>query len=65
MEDIETILDTLIYDRKVEKSVLASQSSGKEGSGHVNVYRILEPLVSSASLVKIPCGVCPVSKRYS
>lgn len=59
LEDIETILDTLIYDSKVEKSVLSDRSS-TDGSGLVNVYRALEPLMKPSGLVRSPCSVCPL-----
>lgn len=52
VEDIEMILNTLIYDGKVEK-IVADKS---------NLYRAINPLVDPPGLVKSPCGVCPVIK---
>jgi len=52
MEDIETILDTIIYDGKVEKTILSDMSKA---------YRAVEPLLPSPGMVQVPCGVCPVS----
>ncbi|XP_074655052.1 DNA-directed RNA polymerase III subunit RPC6-like [Tubulanus polymorphus] len=53
-EDIETILDTLIYDGKVEKTIVASTD------GQTKLYRAIQPLVKHTGLMKTPCGVCPV-----
>ncbi len=59
VEDIETILDTLIYDGKVEKTVSASDA-GEE----VQLYRAVRPLIGTTGLMKTPCGMCPVSIGY-
>ena len=56
LEDIELILDTLVYDGKVEKSI-AHESGGEQ----VKMYRAIETLLPSAGFVHIPCGTCPVS----
>ncbi|GBN94692.1 DNA-directed RNA polymerase III subunit RPC6, partial [Araneus ventricosus] len=58
LPDIEKILEALIYDDKVEKSVSLTSSSSK-GSGSENFYRTIKPLLSSAGLMRMPCGVCP------
>ena len=58
-EDIESILDTLVFDGKVEKS-----SSFKDGE-EIRLYRAIEGLLPTTGLVKIPCGVCPVVKICS
>ncbi|XP_064485508.1 DNA-directed RNA polymerase III subunit RPC6-like [Ornithodoros turicata] len=55
IEDIETILNTLIYDGKVEKTVVAEKSTDM-----INLYRAVEPLVQSTGLMRMPCGTCPV-----
>lgn len=64
VDDIETILNTLIYDGKVEKTVVSSGgglgSSSRDSDGVVNLYRAVEPLVQSAGLMRMPCGTCPV-----
>ena len=57
VEDIETILSTLIYDGKVESSLAAASDS--EG-GQVKLYRAVMPLIEPTGLMKTPCGVCPV-----
>jgi DNA-directed RNA polymerase III subunit RPC6 len=46
------ILNTLIYDGKVEKTIASDGS---------NLYRAIRPLLDSSGLVKSPCGICPVS----
>ena len=58
-EDIESILNTLVFDGKVEKST--SIRDGEE----TMLYRAIESLVPTTGLVKIPCGVCPVVKNCS
>ncbi|XP_048735936.1 DNA-directed RNA polymerase III subunit RPC6-like [Ostrea edulis] len=58
-EDIETILNTLIYDGKVECSLVASQSTSS-GDGHVKLYRSVKPLITTTGLMMMPCGACPV-----
>ncbi|GFT48061.1 DNA-directed RNA polymerase III subunit RPC6 [Nephila pilipes] len=58
-QDIETILDTLVFDGKVEKSVICSSSTLNEGDSE-NVYGVIKPLISNCGLMRVPCGVCPV-----
>ena len=60
VEDIETILDTLIYDGKVECSVVAG---GEDSTGQVKLYRAVMTLVPTTGLMRTPCGVCPVSNE--
>lgn len=54
VEDLEMILNTLVYDGKVEKTLA--------GDGN-NLYRAIQPLLSPPGLIKSPCGVCPVRKN--
>ncbi|KAK3509962.1 hypothetical protein QTP70_023798 [Hemibagrus guttatus] len=61
MEDIETILNTLIYDGKVEMTIIAA----KEGTvgcvdGQMKLYRGVNAIIQPTGLVKTPCGLCPV-----
>uniref|UniRef100_G3MKQ0 DNA-directed RNA polymerase III subunit RPC6 n=2 Tax=Amblyomma TaxID=6942 RepID=G3MKQ0_AMBMU len=70
LEDIETILNTLIYDGKAEKTVVCGSSvlggSSKNSSSSeelLNLYRAIEPLVESAGLMRMPCGTCPVKQN--
>ena len=64
VSNIETILNTLVYDGKAESSVVMETAGGEEGVRGEGVtavvYRVSRPLVSDAGLSKIPCGVCPV-----
>ncbi|XP_008254568.1 DNA-directed RNA polymerase III subunit RPC6 isoform X1 [Oryctolagus cuniculus] len=61
MEDIETILNTLIYDGKVEMTIIAAKE-GTVGSvdGHMKLYRAVSPIIPPTGLVRAPCGLCPV-----
>ncbi|XP_037261611.1 DNA-directed RNA polymerase III subunit RPC6 isoform X2 [Falco rusticolus] len=61
MEDIETILNTLIYDGKVEMTIIAAKE-GTVGSvdGQMKLYRAVSPLIQPTGLVRTPCGLCPV-----
>ena len=58
-EDIESILNTLVFDGKVEKS-----TTTRDGED-IRLYRAIESLLPTTGLVKIPCGVCPVAKNCS
>lgn len=62
MDDIETILNTLIYDGKVEMTVIAAKE-GTVGSvdGQVKLYRGVNPVIQPTGLVRTPCGLCPVT----
>lgn len=62
MDDIETILNTLIYDGKVEMTVIAAKE-GTVGSvdGQVKLYRGVNPIIQPTGMVRTPCGLCPVS----
>ncbi|XP_054881971.1 DNA-directed RNA polymerase III subunit RPC6-like [Poeciliopsis prolifica] len=61
MDDIETILNTLIYDGKVEMTVIAAKE-GTVGSvdGQMKLYRGVNAILQPTGLVKTPCGLCPV-----
>ena len=59
VEDIETILDTLIYDGKLERSIVAGTGEG----GQVKLYRAINSLIKSSGLMRMPCGSCPVSSN--
>lgn len=63
MDDIETILNTLIYDGKVEMTVIAAKE-GTVGSvdGQMKLYRGVNPVIQPTGLVKAPCGLCPVTR---
>ncbi|KPJ18219.1 DNA-directed RNA polymerase III subunit RPC6 [Papilio machaon] len=51
VEDVITILNTLVYDGKAESNVLSDGSK---------VYRAIESLIPPPGLVQVPCGVCPL-----
>jgi hypothetical protein len=52
----------LICDGKVEKTLTAG-TAGDQTSDQVKLYRIIAPLVSTTGLMRMPCGVCPVSEN--
>lgn len=54
--DIEMILEKLVYDGLAERCVLSH--SNEDG---VKSYRSTNQFVTSTGLMKMPCGVCPVS----
>ncbi|ESO85370.1 hypothetical protein LOTGIDRAFT_183760 [Lottia gigantea] len=56
VEDIETILDTLIYDGKVERAVLAGNQTDEQRK----LYRSVKPVLETTGLMRMPCGSCPV-----
>lgn len=62
MDDIETILNTLIFDGKVEMTVIAAKE-GTVGSvdGQMKLYRGVNTIIQPTGLVKTPCGLCPVT----
>jgi DNA-directed RNA polymerase III subunit RPC6 len=53
--EIEAILETLVYG-KIEMRMVY------DGDEQIITYRTVETLLSSAGVVRIPCGVCPVIK---
>ncbi|KAH0953358.1 hypothetical protein HN011_004278 [Eciton burchellii] len=56
ISNIEMILNTLIYDGKIEQIF--------SGDGN-NLYRTIQPLVSSTGLMRTTCGLCPVRIQCS
>lgn len=64
MDDIETILNTLIYDGKVEMTIIAAKE-GTVGSvdGQMKLYRGVNAIIQPTGLVKTPCGICPVTRH--
>ncbi|VVC91529.1 DNA-directed RNA polymerase III subunit RPC6 [Leptidea sinapis] len=51
VEDVVTILNTLIYDGKAESTLYPDGS---------RVYRAIETLIPPPGLVQVPCGLCPL-----
>ena len=60
MPDIEKILDTLIYDGKVERRLQAGGGVQEQ----LKLYRATQTLLPPVGLVKTPCGICPVSRNW-
>lgn len=54
--DIEMILEKLVYDGLVERCVLSHSNED-----NIKSYRSTNQFVTSTGLMKMPCGVCPVS----
>ena len=54
-EDIETILDTLLYDGKVERTVMPSANGQNR-----TLYRSIDPYIESCPTTRTPCAICPV-----
>lgn len=64
IQDIETILDTIIFDGKAEMIVVSDTSSSSSSKdGQKKLYRSIKPLVSVPGLQRVPCGVCPVVRN--
>ena len=66
IKDIETILDTLRFDGKLEMTLVNDTSAGSSRPGEYNqkkLYKAVKPILTSTGLVRVPCGVCPV--RFS
>lgn len=59
VEDIETILDTLIYDGKVERTVVA-MADPAGGPIQKKLYRAVNCPIDPTGLMRLPCGACPV-----
>lgn len=55
-KDIESLLNTIVYDGKAERHVTAD--------GTV-LYRYVEPLLEASGLTQTPCGVCPIQQHCS
>lgn len=57
--NIESILDTLMYDGKIER-IVGNSTMKKENEKKSNLYRSMKPLIESSPIVRNPCGICPV-----
>ncbi|XP_034941134.1 probable DNA-directed RNA polymerase III subunit RPC6 [Chelonus insularis] len=53
-EDLEMILNTLVYDGKVQKTISTDGST---------LYRAVQFLVPTPGIMKTPCGLCPVKNN--
>ena len=62
-DDIETILNTLVYDGKAERNVMSTSTLSASSSNNENVflYRAVDStLAKGSSFVRTPCGICPL-----
>ena len=59
VNDIETIVDFLIYDGKVERIFMDS------GGYEIKLYRSVSSLTESSPLMSVPCGDCPQANECS
>lgn len=55
--DIENILETLVYDGKVEKFVVTNPVN----NSNFYTYRAIQQLNLPTGLMRMPCGICPIS----
>ena len=68
-ENIETILNTLLYDGQAEVTLVASagtrsgEESEEEGEDVQRLYCATKQLLKDTGFSRVPCGVCPVSLR--
>ncbi|XP_065056267.1 DNA-directed RNA polymerase III subunit RPC6-like [Rhopilema esculentum] len=57
-KDIETILNTLVFDGQVEKTVVLDNTGS--GVQQKKLFKAMKPILPVAGLMRVPCGVCPV-----
>ena len=68
-ENIETILNTLLYDGQAEVTLVASggtrsgEESEEEGEDVQRLYCATKQLLKDTGFSRVPCGLCPVSLR--
>lgn len=55
--NIDTILNTLLYDGRAEVVLVPS---GTKGEGPQKLYRVTQPVLPCTGFNRIPCGVCPI-----
>ena len=61
MEDIESILDTLVYDGKVAAETRAcNDEDGVSRLESVRCYRCLTAWCAPTGITRLPCAMCPV-----
>jgi DNA-directed RNA polymerase III subunit RPC6 len=61
VQDIESILYTLICDGKIEKVPVSLVANNDNGTKQ-NLYRSVKFMLDSSPVVRNPCGICPVFK---
>ncbi len=57
-KDIETILNTLVFDGLAEMSVVVDTTSGN--ASQKKLFRGIKPMIPVTGFMRLPCGVCPV-----
>lgn len=62
VQDMETILTSLIYDGKAE-AITVFDSGENSSMMQKKWYRAIKPMIPVPGLMRIPCGVCPVIKN--
>uniref|UniRef100_A0A1B6DXE9 DNA-directed RNA polymerase III subunit RPC6 n=2 Tax=Clastoptera arizonana TaxID=38151 RepID=A0A1B6DXE9_9HEMI len=55
-KEIKTILDTLLYDGKVERTINVDGDY---------LYRAVESFLPPPGIIRMPCGICPVMRNCS
>lgn len=58
--DIETILNTLLYDGRAEVTVVACPATAGQDGTMQRLYRAMPTLLQDTGFSRMPCGVCPV-----
>ena len=59
-KDIETILNTLVYDGQVEMDMVLDNTGN--GVQQKRMFKAVKSLMPVPGLMKVPCGSCPVVK---
>lgn len=57
-KDIETILNTLVFDGHVEMTIVLDNTGG--GVSQKKLFKSVKSMLPVTGLMKVPCGVCPV-----
>ena len=57
-KDIETILNTLVFDGHVEMTIVLDNLGG--GVSQKKLFKSVKSMLPVTGLMKVPCGVCPV-----
>ena len=57
-KDIETILNTLVFDGHVEMTIVLDNTGG--GVSQKKLFKSVKSMLPVIGLMKVPCGVCPV-----
>lgn len=73
LKDIEAIMNTLIFDGKVESQISlqsafmgsgpSTEETVEQTSASRKLYRSIKPILPVPGIMRVPCGVCPVMKN--